>query len=55
MMDVTFKPVAILYAFLVIIISSHFLMNLILAVFLDAYKKELDIYEKEKLKELEKE
>ena len=40
MMDVYNRPVAIIYCFLVVLVISDFLINLILAVFCEAFKKE---------------
>jgi hypothetical protein len=37
-MDASYKPLAALYCCLVMIIASFFLMNLFLAVIIDAFK-----------------
>lgn len=53
MMDVYSRPVAIIYCFLVVLVISDFLINLILAVFCEAFKKEQENQDKEKLLEIE--
>lgn len=55
MMDVTYGFVAILYSFLIILVTADFIINLILAVFIEAFKKEQINLDKEKLAELEAE
>lgn len=55
MIDSQSKFIAVLYCNLVITITADFTMNLILAVFIEAFKKEVNIYEENKLKELEEE
>lgn len=45
-MDTYSKPVAILYCFLIILMTADFIMNLILAVFCDAFNDEREILEK---------
>ena len=39
MMDVNYKPIAIIYSVLIIMVTSDFLMNLILGVFIDVFKE----------------
>lgn len=40
MMDTFTKLIAIIYCFTVILLTADFIMNLILAVFCDSFKKE---------------
>lgn len=54
-MDSYSGPIAVLYCSIIILVTADFIMNLILAVFCEAFKKEQQILEQEKLEELEKE
>ena len=37
-MDVDYKPIAILYCVVIILITSDFLINLVLGVFIEVFK-----------------
>lgn len=55
MMDAYSKPIAVLFNVIIIIVTADFIMNLILAVFCEAFNKEMQLQDKEKLEELEAE
>ena len=54
-MEVFNRPVAIIYCFLIILVTADFIINLILAVFCESFKKEQANLDKEKLLEIERE
>lgn len=54
-MDVNYKIIAVVYCVVIILVTSDFIMNLILGVFCEVFKEERLASEKQKEKELEEE
>lgn len=55
MMDVNYKFIAVIYCVVIILLTSDFLINLILGVFCEVFKEVRLETEKNKIEELEKE
>ena len=53
MMDVNYKFIAVLYAVVIIIVTSDFLMNIVLGVFCEVFKDAKFLNETKKIEELE--
>lgn len=54
-MDVNYKFIAVIYCVVIILLTSDFLINLILGVFCEVFKEVRLETEKNKIEELEKE
>lgn len=54
-MDVNYKAIAVIYCVVIILVTSDFIINLILGVFCEVFKEVRLIAEKRKQQELEEE